>query len=243
MTVSSTTGQASVTELLAEAAEWRLLGLLFASPHGDWHVQVAGLVAEIGNEGLTTAAQAALEQATESAYYTVFGPGGPAAPREVSHRQSDLTGQYLAELLACYQAFAYLPPHDEPPDHIATEIDFVAYLRLKQAYAVARNDDTQAAVTAEAVQSFIQEHLATTAIPLAQILDASDIPYLTLAAANLSERVGTFCTKSASTAKPDHSRNPALPICIASDCCDELSTIELAEAGLEPARGLPPTGF
>jgi nitrate reductase assembly molybdenum cofactor insertion protein NarJ len=224
MTSSSSTEQGSVTELLAEAAQWRLLGLLFTSPHADWREQVAGLAAEVADESLKIAARAALDQATQSGYYTAFGPGGPGAPREVSHRQSDLTGLYLAEVLACYNAFAYCPPRDEPPDHIGTEIDFVAYILLKQAYAVARNDGIQAGVSAQALQRFIQDHLATTAVPLAENLEASDIPYLTLAAANLSERVEAYCTNIVSSStEPNQICDRELPICVTSDCCAELS--------------------
>jgi nitrate reductase assembly molybdenum cofactor insertion protein NarJ len=220
---SSPTELGSLTELLAEAAQWRLRGLLFACPHDDWHEQIAALVVEVRDDSLRVAARAALEEATQSGYYTAFGPGGPGAPREVSHRQSALTGQYLAELLACYNAFAYCPPRDEPPDHIATEIDFVAYLKLKQAYAVARNDQTQVVVTAQAMQSFIQEHLRIIAVPLARNLEASGIAYLTLAAANLSERVDACCPKTVSlSAEPSQIGNPALAICDPSDCCSEL---------------------
>jgi nitrate reductase assembly molybdenum cofactor insertion protein NarJ len=222
MKSSSATEQGAVIELLAEASQWRLLGLLFACPHGDWRAQVAALATEVRDEGLRTAARAALEEATESGYHTAFGPGGPGAVREVSHRQAALTGQYLAELMACYNAFAYCPPPDEPPDHIATEIDFIAYLRLKQAYAVARNDETQAAVTTQAMQTFIEDHLATIVAPLSQILDASGIPYLALAAANLSERVGAHCAKAhSSSEETDQNCDPASPICVFADCCAE----------------------
>jgi nitrate reductase assembly molybdenum cofactor insertion protein NarJ len=223
MTNSSVIDLPAVNELLVEAAEWRLLGLLFACPRGDWREQISALIAEVRDDALRIAARTAIGEATEGGYYTAFGPGGPGAPREVSHRQSDLTGQYLAELLAYYNAFAYRLPREEPPDHIATEIDFVAYLRLKQAYAVARNDETQAAVTAQTMQCFIQDHLATTAVPLMQILEASGIPYLSLAAIALSERINTYHTKTnSSSLEFDERFRGALPICAPCDCCQEV---------------------
>jgi hypothetical protein len=224
MTSSSETERGSVAELLAEAAEWRLLGLLFACPHGDWHEQVAALAAEVCNDRLRIAARGALQEATASGYHTAFGPGGPAAPREVSHRQSALTGDYLAELLAYYNAFAYCPPRDDPPDHIATEVDFIAYLRLKEAFAIARGDEMQTVVTAEAAQCFIQDHLATTAVLLAQSLKKSGIHYLTLAATDLPERIAAYCNTTVSaSAELDQFGNRALPICDTSDCCAQYS--------------------
>jgi hypothetical protein len=142
----------------------------------------------------------------------------------VSHRQSALTGEYLAELLAFYSAFGYCPPHNDPPDHIATEIDFIAYLRLKQAFALARGEETQAAVTAEAAQNFIHDHVATTAVPMTQILEASRIPHLSLAAGNLSERIDAYCTGAVwPSAEPNQVCRDALAICDTSDCCAELS--------------------
>jgi nitrate reductase assembly molybdenum cofactor insertion protein NarJ len=201
-----------------------LLGLLFACPHGNWREQVAALAAEVRDEPLENAARAALEEATESGYYTVFGPGGPGAPREVSHRQSDLTGQYLAEVLACYNAFAYSPPRDEPPDHIATEIDFVAYLTLKQAYAVARNHQAEAAVTSQAIRHFMEDHLVTTATPLTQILDASGSSYLCLAATALAVRAcASHVQHVAPALELDKLYDPLLPICEPCDDCTELT--------------------
>jgi nitrate reductase assembly molybdenum cofactor insertion protein NarJ len=220
MTTLSATVVRLVSELLAEAAEWRLLGLLFSCPQHDWRKHVAALAAEVHDERLQQAARAAVEDGRESVYHTAFGPGGPAAPREISHRQSALTGQYLAELLACYDAFAYSPPRDEPPDHIATEMDFVAYLRLKQAFAMARNNDEKAAITADAAHSFIEDHLVTTAMPLIRALASSGVRYLSLSAAALSEHIGApRATHNSASSKFAQLNNPALPICDTGDCC------------------------
>jgi nitrate reductase assembly molybdenum cofactor insertion protein NarJ len=209
--------------LLAEAAEWRLLGLLFACPRGDWHEQLIALAAEVRDDRLQQAARTAAEEGQEDVYHTTFGPGGPAAPREVSHRPSALSGQYLAELLAFYKAFAYNPPRDEPPDHVAAEIDFVAYLRLKQAYAHVCGDEANAALTAEAAGRFINDHLATLAAPLAQNLQASGIHYLSLAAQSLLRRVGPHDAEPAApTRKTESATYHALPICDSDDCCGDV---------------------
>jgi nitrate reductase assembly molybdenum cofactor insertion protein NarJ len=182
--------EAKALELLREAAEWRLIGLLLACPQGDWQTQVAALAAEVHDKQLTAAAAAARQEAGEGLYHTTFGPGGPAAPREISHREYLVPGPSLSELSACYDAFAYRPATDEPPDHVAVEADFIAYLRLKEAYAVARDDDEQTAVTAEAARRFVEDHLSSIAEPLALSLAASGISYLRLAAAALLRRVG-----------------------------------------------------
>ncbi|MHB0955155.1 MAG: molecular chaperone TorD family protein [Pirellulaceae bacterium] len=177
-------------ELLREAAEWRLIGLLLACPQGDWRPQIAAVSAEVDDELLKKAAAAMADEASEGLYHTTFGPGGPAAPREVSHREYIVPGQSLSELSAFYSVFAFAPSTEEPPDHVSVETDFMGYLRLKEAYAMMRGDAEQAGVTADAARRFLEDHLASIAEPLAKTLKASGIVYLQLAAEALFRRVG-----------------------------------------------------
>ena len=179
-----------VVKLLREAAEWRLISMLLGCPQGDWQSQVAALAAEVHDEKLQRSAAAMAREASEGLYHTIFGPGGPAAPREVSHREYVVPGQSLAELQAYYDVFAFRPATDEPPDHVAVEADFVAYLYLKGAYAMSRADYEQGDIAADAAGRFVADHLASIAEPLAQSLEHSGIAYLQIAADALLERVG-----------------------------------------------------
>jgi nitrate reductase assembly molybdenum cofactor insertion protein NarJ len=176
--------------LAREAAEWRLLSLLFECPTGDWCVQIAALVQEIADEELKSAGQDALEQASEGLFHHTFGPGGPAPPREATYHQTVQLGYLMSELQAYYNAFAFHPVTNEPPDHISVETGFIAYLKLKEAYALACGDEEQAATASESAQWFTLEHLANMVEPLANHLEASDIPYLVKAGAALLHRVG-----------------------------------------------------
>jgi nitrate reductase assembly molybdenum cofactor insertion protein NarJ len=210
-------------QALREAAEWRLLGLLFACPNEGWRDQVLALADEITDDVLREAARAAQQEADEGLYHTTFGPGGPAAPREVSYQQSTLSGQFLADLGAYYQAFGYCPPHDEPPDHIAVESDFMAYLKMKQAFAVACLQEERVAVTADAAQAFAEDHLSAISQRLAETMAASGIQHLELAAAALLTR--TRVTGSQTRVLPFASATSAsaeLPICSLESCCEEL---------------------
>jgi nitrate reductase assembly molybdenum cofactor insertion protein NarJ len=220
---ASFVGDSRYMESLHEAAEWRLLGLLFACPHADWRDQVRTLADEITADDLREAARAAQQEADDALYHTTFGPGGPAAPREVSYQQSTLSGQFLADLRAYYQAFGYCPPHDEPPDHIAVETDFMAYLKMKQAFAVARLQEEQVSITADAAQAFVENHLFAISQRLAETMAASGIQYLDLAAAALLTR--TRVPDSRTMALPFASATSAgadLSICPLESCCDEL---------------------
>lgn len=176
--------------LLREAAEWRLIGLLFECPAGGWPNLVTTLASEVGDAALRDAALAALDEATEGLYHSIFGPGGPTPPREVSYRDSVQLGYLMSELASYYDAFAYRPRTAEVPDHIAVETGFIGYLRLKEAYAVASGDPDRAAIAADASQRFIGEHLSVMAEPLAAALESSGVRYLALAAQALLHRTG-----------------------------------------------------
>jgi nitrate reductase assembly molybdenum cofactor insertion protein NarJ len=176
--------------LLVEAAEWRLLSLLFEYPGPGWQTRVDSVATEAADARLKAAAAQAREHASEALYHTTLGPGGPAAAREVSYHQTLMPGQLLGEPTAYYRAFAYGPTVTEAPDHVAVETGFVAFLRLKEAYACERSDTDQTAVTAAAAQRFLTEHLSTMAEPLARSLAASGVPYLGQAAEVLLARTG-----------------------------------------------------
>lgn len=204
-----------MNEMLREAAEWRLLSLLFEYPAGPWRDQVSGLAADIDDPELKAAAQAALNQAYEGLYHTLFGPGGPVPAREVTYLGGVQFGYLLAELSAYYEAFGYRPRTDESADHIAVEAGFVAYLKLKQAYAESRADSEAAAITAGACRRFIEDHLSSLAQPLASALENAGPPYLAAAARLLAARTGP-------------PRRAPLTVVAAEEC----------EAGCEPAETL-----
>lgn len=216
MTTATATAQ---TQLLREAAEWRLLSLLFECPSPDWREQINELAAEVSDTDLKAAANVARKEASEGLYHSIFGPGGPAPGREISYRNWTQPGYLLSELTSYYDAFAYHPDQAaivEAPDHVSVETGFLAYLKLKEAYAEAISDDEHAAVTREAAQQFINEHLSTMTEPLARSLEHSGVEYLALAGKSLLARVGP---------KRDQSSKNNLPILAA----DEESEFACAE--------------
>jgi nitrate reductase assembly molybdenum cofactor insertion protein NarJ len=176
--------------LLAEASEWRLISLLFDCPTNDWRKQVSDLAAVLKDKKLKRSAFAAQTEASEGLFHSVFGPGGPAPGREVSYRGWVQPGYMLAEVATFYDAFSYKPVTDEVPDHVSVETGFIAYLRLKEAFAREQADTDAAEITAEASRKFIDEHLSKYAQQMSKILTASGIEYLTLAGKALFQRVG-----------------------------------------------------
>ena len=189
MTMNSVLGKREI-ELAGEAAEWRLLSLLFECPTPEWRAQVTALMNEVADADLKSAVQEALGEASEGAFHHTFGPGGPAPAREATYHQTVQLGYLMSELQAYYNAFAFHPATAEPPDHVSVETGFIAYLKMKEAYALACGNEQHAATAAESAERFVQEHLANIAQPLAGHLEESGIGYLAKAGAALARRAG-----------------------------------------------------
>jgi nitrate reductase assembly molybdenum cofactor insertion protein NarJ len=182
--------EAKENRLLAEAAEWRLISLLFDCPKGGWFDDVKALGEQVADKRLKRAARAAQKEASEGLFHSIFGPGGPAPGREVSYRGWVQPGYMLSELSSFYDAFSFKPITDEVPDHVAVETGFVAYLRMKEAFALDCLDAESAEITSEAAKTFISEHLSKYAEQMSKILNSSGIEYLSLAGGALFKRAG-----------------------------------------------------
>ena len=215
MNTTDTAIDAGVRDLVRDAAEWRLMGRLFECPSNVWHADLASLARELDDASLRAAAKQARTEATEGLFHSVFGPGGPAPPREVSYHDSLELGTLMSALTSCYDAFGYAPATIETPDHVAVEVGFVAYLRLKEAYALTTGDQERAAMTRRAAARFTTDHLSMMAEPLAALLAGSGIEYLAHASVLLAARVGP---------KPKSKRLPVLQ----ADPLDDESGSEFA---------------
>ncbi|MBI5281395.1 MAG: molecular chaperone TorD family protein [Candidatus Solibacter usitatus] len=180
-----------IAGLLGEAAEWRLLGLLFEYPTETWREQVSALAADLKDEKLKALAAAALEFATEGLHIALFGPAGTVPVREVTYQGGVQFGYLMAELAAFYDAFGYKPDAAaEADDHLAVEAGFMAYLKFKQAYALADGDSEHAAITAEAAANFLKDHVAMLAQPVTSRLETFGPDYLVEAGRILSGHAG-----------------------------------------------------
>ncbi len=168
--------------LIADAARWRLLSLLFERPRGDWRAQVAALADSVDEEELRAVALRAARQGNQSQFLAALGPGSEASPREVAYRPLGDAGHLLAELQSFYDAFAFHPETEEPADHVAVETAFVSYLQLKEAYARASGDTEAASIVSDAAATFLREHLCAIAASLPLRLERYAESYLTAAA-------------------------------------------------------------
>lgn len=189
MTGAGATQKKTRSHKLAQAAEWRMLGLLLERPRDGWFQEVARLAAEVKNPELRRAAASALRHATEGDYLALIGPGGGVSPREVSYLPFEDPGHLLAKISGFYSAFAYQPNAEDPIDHLAVEVGFVAYLFLKEAFARADGQVAAARTTADARCRFLDDHLASAAAGFANRLAVAGPSYLLEVAELLAARV------------------------------------------------------
>jgi nitrate reductase assembly molybdenum cofactor insertion protein NarJ len=190
MTQAAAIADPRVHERLAEAAAWRLLGLLFERPREGWWQDVEALSHVVTDPEIRAAAAAVREEASEGLYLALLGPGGLVSPREVTYRGMEDPGRILADISAFYEAFAFQPETEEAPDHLAVEAGFMGYLCLKEAYARARGNEEEAEVVVKAAERFRETHLSTHAWPVVERMEKAGVRYLSLAAAALARRSG-----------------------------------------------------
>jgi nitrate reductase assembly molybdenum cofactor insertion protein NarJ len=188
--------------VLRDAAEWRLLGLLFEYPGEGWREEVGGLLAEVADPALRQAGLEAESSGQAGAYLAALGPGGSVSPREAGHAPLQDPGRILADIAAFYDAFQYRPRVEEPADHVAVQAGFIGYLKLKEAFARARAAAGEAEMAASAADTFRARHLALVAESLARRLAGADPGYLALAAEVLSRRAGRPTVPAAACAGP-----------------------------------------
>ncbi len=161
-----------IADALVAAAEWRLLSLVLERPRPGWVEEVRALAAEVSDQALRAVA-ARVVDVSEGQYLALIGPGGIASPREAAYIGLQDPSWMLADLVRHYDAFAFTPRREDPLDHLAVEVGFVAYLYLKEAFAIEGGDAEAAAVTVAARTRFVAEHVARVAGPLAERLSGA----------------------------------------------------------------------
>jgi TorA maturation chaperone TorD len=125
-------------------------------------------------------------QAWSDEYHRLFESTLACPPNETAYVRRD-KGAVLADVAAFYRAFGFSTSRHagEKLDHIVAEIEFVAMATVMLALARRDADDTKARTTAEALQSFVTDHLNVWLLSFARRLaSVTALPhYLQLAVA------------------------------------------------------------
>lgn len=103
----------------------------------------------------------------------------------------------LADIQGFFKAFGFTPGDVErtSADHVATELEFVAALCIKEAWADVNGWTEEVVVTREAVRDFLEAHLGRWAGTLAARVElAPDAGVYAVAASVLRQAVAQACT-------------------------------------------------
>lgn len=204
----------AVTAALARAAVYRALSLGFAYPTplrlaelaraGATPEVLARVPARVAEAlaDLAGAAAVADPDAVAAEYVFLFDRQVRCPPWEGAWQAGPQTagkGALLADLGGFYAAFGLRPEagQREAEDHVVAELEFMAVLCLKEAWALAAEGGAGQEVTREGQRAFLADHLGRWATAFAGALgSASPLPYYraaaTLLAAWVAHEAGTF---------------------------------------------------
>lgn len=129
------------------------------------------------SKALTSAATAGLSlDALQAQYRQTFGHtiSQECPPYETQYGSAHLfqQAQKLGDIAGFYRAFGVEVSDraKERLDHIAVELEFMAFLTLKEAYAFTHHGEEQASICREGEQRFLEEHLGRWAPIFARLL-------------------------------------------------------------------------
>jgi TorA maturation chaperone TorD len=159
---------------LARADLYGELAAALRDPDGPQAAQIEPQVVEeaAGVLGLAPSAAArtvireaatALQRAPEHRrlFGHVVAQGCPPYETEFGQRHVFGQAQELADIAAFYNAFGLVPAGGgERLDHVATELEFLAVLALKEALGLARDESDQAERARSAATGFLRDHAA-----------------------------------------------------------------------------------
>jgi nitrate reductase assembly molybdenum cofactor insertion protein NarJ len=115
-------------------------------------------------------------EALQAAHRLVFGlTGSLMYETELGLPHEFRQSQELADIAGFYQAFGFHTGAAvrERPDHLATELEFMYLLALKEAYAVVNSMPEQAEICVDAQRKFLQDHLGRWIGPFCRSLERS----------------------------------------------------------------------
>lgn len=156
---------------LERAATARLLSIGLTAPDaataGELRALAAALAegAEAGDPIVALARALRDDEAVADlpyAFEALFGGEVPCPPYEGSFERDPFRGtRQMADAAGFYRAFGAGSdgPAAERPDHIACQLEFVAFLAARRMAAEAADDRSAAATCAEAEDAFLRAHL------------------------------------------------------------------------------------
>jgi TorA maturation chaperone TorD len=189
-----------IERALHRAAMYRLCGAALAYPGPGRLAAIATLAERVATSArgelrtlvgsLARVAREADEPAVAADYVSLFDGATRCAPYEGAYGLPRMGGKsaLLADIAAFYVAFGLEPSHGQADaeDHIASELELMSALALKEAWARAESHHERAEISESASSAFLGDHLARWAPSFVEALQAlSAEPYYAAVAALL----------------------------------------------------------
>lgn len=150
---------------LEQSSTYRFLALLFQPPSPQVAHELAALAGvldeRLREDGRALASELGPE--VEQDYHALLGGSGRCRDCESDYQLAALGGKgpLLADVAAFYRAFHFAADaHHLAPDHVAVELDFLAYLAMKAAYAHHASLIDEREICEAAAEQFGRDHLA-----------------------------------------------------------------------------------
>ena len=159
-----TATEQDVLTWLQRGSTWRFLSLYFRLPTAETEAELAALAPQ-ASDALRELAEIRRQLTLaewEQEFHRVLGAGGiPACASSYDDNALAGRGPMLADIAGFFRAFAYRPEKlpAEVPDHVAVELDFLAFLSVKVAFALHESREDQAAIARQAYEKFLTEHV------------------------------------------------------------------------------------
>ncbi|HHT9154936.1 MAG TPA: TorD/DmsD family molecular chaperone [Candidatus Tripitaka sp. YC43] len=160
----------SLKYLLGRSALYGLLARCFHPlENGGWQT-IVNLSKEVPKEWKSHV-QGLLEKGPPSTddYMRSFGTAGACHDCETAFLNGLPTGGALADVAGFYQAFSFplASKKQDPPDHIATELEFLSFMFAKEAKALFAGDKEARKTCLSARGKFVRDHMSTWMPPFA----------------------------------------------------------------------------
>jgi TorA maturation chaperone TorD len=167
---------------LERAAIARLLSIGFSPPDATTVGELGELASALSGDTDDTSLHqlvVALSDPREAgelpmAFEALFGGQVPCPPYEGSYEADPFRGtRQMADAAGFYRAFGAEPsgPAAERPDHIACELEFLAFLEARRFTAEAVGGADEAEVCADAADAFARSHLARFMVPFCRSVE------------------------------------------------------------------------
>jgi DMSO reductase family type II enzyme chaperone len=236
--------QDAVARALARASVYRILAAAFSYPSPLRLRDVAESAAAAAQASpavrgpladLADAARAAEPDALAAEYVFLFERQVRCAPYEGAYGDAPAMagkGAMLADIAGFYAAFGLSPGggRADAEDHIAAELEFMAALALKEAWALAQADADGTGIIRAAAKAFLADHLGRWAERFAEACrSATPLAFYGAAAALLADWMRRELAAFGVSVAPLAGRLPADPLHEGAFTCP------MAEPPEEPA--------